>query len=223
MKTEYSITNKESFLRAHELYNAKEYAQALAIYQSLDNKTAAIFYNMGNCAYKLGQYTDARIYWKRAARNASPTQRADIAHNIQALDQKIGIEHPESNGLLCRGLLYTHSVSLLFLQLLFLFCWFAFFIFMRRVKKYFLLFLFIIINSILGAIILYRYAHACSSVGIVTASQITVHAGPDSSYHTVGTMSAPAECVIKQAQGDWYKVKSGILVGWIKKDVCELV
>ena len=54
-------TIKESFLQANVVYAQEEFKQALYVYQRIDNKGAAVWFNMGNCWYHLKQYVDALL------------------------------------------------------------------------------------------------------------------------------------------------------------------
>lgn len=226
MNTDSRITNQESFLHAQELYTAKEYEKALSLFQAIPDKGTVIWYNMGNCAYWLGRYTDARIYWKKAERTASYAQRLDIQHNMRALNEKIGLIAYRSKGIVEPGLTSVQSSSFFSLQVVWLILWFLLFFYMRqwiRGRRYALILFFVVGNSMCGIAVVYKYIHRCRRVGIVTAEQTSLHAGPDTSYHTVGVVNSPAECIVKQIHGDWYKVSSGVVVGWINKELCELV
>lgn len=219
------MTGQEYFLRAHALYGAKEYDQALKTYQSIAHKGSATWYNMGNCAYQLGNYTDARIYWKRAQRDAFGIQRADILYNIQALDKKIGIDHASSKKFTDYGIDQINAVQIIYLQLFFLIGWIGLWAYVKRwhtKERYLILWFLIALNCFVGAALIYRFFSTQKQIGIVV-SQATVYAGPDSRYHSVGTINVATECKIDQVHGNWCKVKSGSLVGWVKKDQCEIV
>src|ERR1700722_3305000 len=74
--------NQEIFLRAHKLYEQKEIEQAYALYQSIENKGSAVWYNMGNCNYKLGKFLEAYACWHQAKKNATAKEFQDILYNI---------------------------------------------------------------------------------------------------------------------------------------------
>lgn len=58
----------ESFLSANQLYENGEFSQALSLYQEIESRCAhwKLFYNMGNCHYKLKNHVKAKIYYLRA-------------------------------------------------------------------------------------------------------------------------------------------------------------
>ncbi len=219
-------THQENFLRAHELYMSKNYEQALALYQTIPEKGSAVWYNMGNCAYQLGDYADALLYWKRAEREATGVQRADILYNIQALGKKINVPYEKNNAFVDAGTTWLLGTPLIFMQLFFLTGWIGLWAYIKRwhtKERYLLLYFLIGLNSFFGFALIYRlmYAHRCTA--IIATPQAPVYAGPDSRYHTVGSLNAVTECKVKQLCGDWCKIRTGSLVGWVKKDHCELV
>jgi len=79
-------------LKANTLYDKKEYAEAVQVYDSIDKKEKlpVVFYNKGNCFFKLGKYVDAIIYWNKALKQCFYSQRAAIIYNISAAYKKLG-------------------------------------------------------------------------------------------------------------------------------------
>lgn len=221
-----SVTQQEYYLRAHALYNAKEYDQALNVYQTITDKGSATWYNMGNCAFRLGNYTQARVYWKRALRGADSKQRADTLHNLQVLNKKQGIELVDASKFVDRGIQRMQGVPIVYLQMFFLVGWIGLWAYIKRwhTKERYLFFgLLVLVNSFVGVALLYRFVHAQQRTGIVVEQTVTLHAGPNNRYHTVGTIPAITECEVQEVCGEWCKVRSGQLRGWIKKECCELI
>lgn len=75
--------DRSASLQAEEMYRAGQYAQALTIYeQDLKNhpKDPFLYYNIGNCYFKMGSKGLATAYYYRAFRLAP--RQADIRHNL---------------------------------------------------------------------------------------------------------------------------------------------
>jgi tetratricopeptide (TPR) repeat protein len=220
------VTPQETILQAHALYKANNYEQALKLYQLIPNKGSATWYNMGNCAYHLGNYMDARLYWKRAERNASHVQRADIRYNIQALDKKVGLQKKETSYAADQGIALILSVPLISMQLFFLVGWFGLWAYVKRwhtKERYIVLYFLIGLNSFLGFAVLYRMLYADSCAKVMITSPASLYTGPNSCYHVVGMLPEATECMVRKTRGDWYQVRSDSLAGWIKKDHCDAV
>jgi hypothetical protein len=60
-----TATDQETFLQANNAYSKKDFKQALYLYQHIENKGAAVWFNMGNCWYYLEQYAEALLksFW----------------------------------------------------------------------------------------------------------------------------------------------------------------
>ena len=51
-------------------------------YKRIPHKSAVVNYNLGNCAYKLGQKGYALLYWRRAEHAWKFTGREELLENI---------------------------------------------------------------------------------------------------------------------------------------------
>jgi tetratricopeptide (TPR) repeat protein len=86
---------------AQELYRAGRYAEALASYEatiaSSPEPSGAALYNAGNCAFRLADYPNAALYYRRAALRIPDDPR--VRFNLQLTQRKLGIP-PEADSLL---------------------------------------------------------------------------------------------------------------------------
>ncbi|MCI0471615.1 MAG: tetratricopeptide repeat protein, partial [Candidatus Aminicenantes bacterium] len=73
---------------ANRLYEEGKYDEALKTYRQLERQGAhwKLFYNMGNCFFKLNDYVKAKIYYLRAER-LKPFDES-IQKNIEIVDKK---------------------------------------------------------------------------------------------------------------------------------------
>lgn len=86
----FAADNSDKMQQALDLYNKNEYAQAAVIYENLlktDQQSAALYYNLGNCYYKLKQTAPAVLNYERALL-LSPSN-AHIQHNLLLANQQV--------------------------------------------------------------------------------------------------------------------------------------
>lgn len=78
----------ELFDNANKLYSENNYIEALSNYKKLEEKgieSASLYFNIGNCYYKLDSINMAILYFERA-KKLKPND-ADIQHNIDYINQ----------------------------------------------------------------------------------------------------------------------------------------
>jgi len=124
-----SGSGEELFLRANKYCEQHDWSQALTLYRSINQKGSLVWYNMGNCCYHLKNYTEALIYWKRAEQGTLYKIYAQSKHNQRILARKLNRVVPVVRvQQLYEFFVYNLlGIPLLFLQVLFLFCWSLFF------------------------------------------------------------------------------------------------
>ncbi|HEV2601066.1 MAG TPA: tetratricopeptide repeat protein [Candidatus Babeliales bacterium] len=217
-----TITNQELFLTGHALYNDRLYDQALATYQLISDKGAAAWFNMGCCAYRLNNYPEARLYWKRAERQAPTSLYYDIHYNMRFLDQQLGLPviAPAKIEIVSNKMQYVPFWGL---QLLFLSVWVYFFLLIKRwalYRRYGTVIALLSVQLLLGYLVWHRYRQMHDVVVIAKESVISLYAGADKRYHVVGQVPSAAQMQRLCKCGDWYKVQYGELIGWTHKDTC---
>lgn len=76
-------------IRAHEAYASGKYAEALALYDSVANdySSTTLFYNIGNCHFKLGDVPHAILNYERALR-LSPGDE-DVQANLDLARRQV--------------------------------------------------------------------------------------------------------------------------------------
>ena len=117
---------QETFLEGNKLYYEKRYKPALDRYEEIQPKGLAIWYNIGNTHYRLGDKARALVAWKRAQKN-SPTHLIERSHhNIVAVESELETYEMDTAS---AYLQYRLSlISFFLLQVLFLAGWYLFFI-----------------------------------------------------------------------------------------------
>ena len=94
-----SNNTDENFKNANQLYEEGKFAEALELYQSIEGQIAhwKLFYNMGNCYYKTGDFVKAKIYYLRAERLKpfEPSIQKNIDIVNKRFSDKIEAENPD--------------------------------------------------------------------------------------------------------------------------------
>lgn len=217
--------DQEVYLRAHQSYTQKEYARALELYQSIQNKGSSVWYNMGNCAYQLKDYLHARLYWKQAENQATRHQLSDIGYNIMALDQKIGTKDHSRSAVREQLKRFAALVGLFSWQFLFIFFWFAlWFVLRSRFKSGRAVAILCLCGMVLCGVGLgSKYIQGTQKIGMVTAHNAPLYAGPDSRYHVLGTADAMSEVRVQEVRDRWCKVQYNATTGWMAIDTLAVV
>ena len=213
---------QEAFLKANNLYQQKSYKQAFDLYQSIRNKGPATWFNMGNCAYNMGDYIDAIIYFEKAKKNTSLARRKDIDFNLAIVYDRLGIAKEKTN----QTYLYDifNMFSLFLLQMFFLFFWFVFFISFVFIKRLRLLVLSsaLFFSFLFSLVLFFKYRSINYPLAIVKSSA-SMFTGPNQKYHQIAEISAADKVVVQKIDKNWYKIKSNGVNGWVSAENIEII
>lgn len=208
---------QELFLQANQCYEKKEYQRAIDLYNKIPNKSAAIWYNLGNCEYKNGNNLQALLYWKRAHKMANSQIRKNSIFNSAIASKKLGI--PESTTL-------AYNVPVLPLQILF-FCAFSVFLVINRklwhAKRFGLLLLIALFVITSGALTFASYKAHTAEHALIMHDESAIFAGPDSQYHEITQLPPASNVVIKEKKDGWSKISWCGQTGWIENRNIELI
>ncbi len=224
--------------RAEELYKSGEYEEALASYTSIldgGESSSALYYNIGNCYYRLGETTQAIIFYERAKRLAPGD--AAINYNLEMARRETvdKIEELPSiffvrwyrefvNGISVDRWAYI-SVALFILFLVMA----ALFLFSRvaSIKRVgFFVGLIAILLTIWSIVIAHsRYNAECNEVqAIVITPSVTVKGSPDNSGTDLFLIHEGLKVDVVSTLGDWCNIR---LVdgneGWISLSDIEKI
>jgi tetratricopeptide (TPR) repeat protein len=88
---EKALDPQQAFYTANTFYAERNYSKALEAYQSILNaglENGALYYNMGNCCFKMGKLGHAVLYYNKA-RKLFPND-SDLASNLSYAKQQLG-------------------------------------------------------------------------------------------------------------------------------------
>ena len=205
--TSIDATNVDN---ANKAYKEKRYQQAIKDYELLlrTQRTASLYYNLGNAYYRTGNYTKAILNYERAAK-INPSD-CDIKFNLQFVRAQLKdgfIDEDES----------------------FLMTWYKSIINVMSIDCWAILGIISIIIAIFGALSYFfmssvtirKYGFYISSIGIVLFILSTIFAISRKSPNKTGTdeillHEGTKVYIIDRTFRDWYKVRlSDNREGWL--------
>ena len=84
---------EEAYLKAQAAYQSGDIAKALSLYQSINPKGPAIWYNIGNCYFHQENFPEAIVAWRRAQKNLSWSDYKTTEQYIEQSYNALGIEY----------------------------------------------------------------------------------------------------------------------------------
>jgi len=218
--------DEELFLRANKYSEQQEWEQSLDLYKSIKQKGSLVWYNMGNCCYRLKDYAEALVYWKRSQQAASRIVYAQSKQNQRILARQLNKEASVYwvqwfHEFFVYNLL---GISLLFLQILFLFCWVILFFLQRyQGKKFFFAALVVMmLNGLVGLGMIVKYKQT-DKIGIVITDNANVFTGPSQEYHLLNRLNKVDQVTIQGIKPGWYKIKYAAGTGWVTATAIQVV
>jgi hypothetical protein len=214
----HSMSNQEIFLRGNKEYQAGAYEDALQWYEQIAHKGDAVWHNMGNCCYHLNKFVDARLYWERARKHASYDDYGALQTQLAILDAQLGDEAPQETAswiIWIRS--HTASYSLIMIQIITLIIWFIFCIAAYR-RMHWMRLIILLAISIFGIWLSIDMQHQRSGNYAVTAEEIPLYVGPNSSYDQQGVIKQAHTVTITDKREGWYKIAYKGLAGWVQAD-----
>lgn len=201
------------FSQAHKLYQKNECATALKLFDQIPHKSAAVWYNMGNCAYKLNDQIKALLYWKRAYKNGNAQIKKDSLNNIRLISiPHTTYEHP------------YEKIDPLVMQILF-FCIFGIFLivayFLIREKRW--IFLAMSFSVLVSAGRITQQVSVASQRALIMQDESILRAGPGAEYHQMSTIPWGTTVTLLKQTDDWSQIAVKGNRGWIENKQIEKI
>lgn len=213
------------FEQAINLYNHKQFDQAYVAFMDIQSKCSAVWYNVGNCAYKKNEYDHALACWRCAHALAPDSFKDAIEYNIDVVEEKLNKNKEES--FLTKIFMIYRSIPLILFQLIFLLSWFLLLLFIKKYNhgtKYTSLFgLLLFVTMISGIALGFKYHNINQRRGIVMKQHVSLFAGPNEQYHVLGTLDGISEVIVYEQRPPWCKVSTEHGSGWVAQDSIVVV
>lgn len=232
------VDTESIFEKANKLYKDGNYESAMNFYQQISDKSAAVNYNLGNCAYKLNKFGLAHLYWRRAEKDWGFWGRAELTNNIKLVKEKIREQKNTNSEKKTDAVLkniknlrlkissFIRATPLTVFQFVFLFFWVFLFMSIRNLLRYkrkilvFMLFTFIAIS---GLLLVGKYSFEYKQLGIVTIDNAKILSGPGDNYQVLGFAPEAKEVIIQKISNGYFKVKVSGQIGWISQMEVEKI
>lgn len=215
-------TSQELFLRAADAYKKGNFSQALTIFTSIENKGAAVWYNIGNTYYQMNEYVAALIAWKRALKCNGAYLSAGINANSKQVYEKLNLM--ESDNYWHWAINNINKFSLYFWQIIFICSLYGLLLLLYMVtkKKWWMIGLCLLITNGAGVGLLLCWYTMNVQTGTVIKETFLV-AGNDEQFSKIGTLKPGQEVSIKGENESWCKVTVDNQIGWVLKNNIEFI
>jgi len=227
---------QDRFDKANQLYEEGKYAEALNQYLEIEKTTShwRVFYNMGNCYYKLDQPVRAKIYYLKA-RRLEPFEPS-IQKNIEIVNKQLkdNIPSPKPD-FISRLLLRIESIlslNILSVTLLLLVVIFNGFVFMliKKGKNRFILygvsFSLILVLLFTGYHIHRVNKYNQRNIAVIIKEDAQLRSGPGENNTVLFKVNPGLEVKIIDQGGNkkWLQVSaSSEIAGWIEAESLEQI
>lgn len=221
------------FYSANSLYEEGKYKDAIEKYENIIEEkytSGPLYYNLGNCYFKLGALGKTILYYERAKRLMpnDPELKFNYKYVRSLLEDKI--RSPHKNWLTKKFITITRFLSLSKWIGLTITIWLIFIILAiiavsciscRKAFKYIGISTLVVI-FICVSIILNLYYKNCSKQAVILAKEVPIRYGPGEALVEAFLLHEGTLAAIKNYQGNWVQIQ---LVdgksGWLPKDTLE--
>ena len=213
------------FRKANACYKAGYFKEAKRLYDSIDEKSATVNYNIGNCAYKLNDLGTALLHWRRAEQDWGLFGRRELLENISFINNTITKKRGARRYVsYLRTLVgsYARSFPIIFLQIIFLLMWFLFFMCLRiyKKRKWFIFATFIFLFVLVSVAMIVRYSFENGNRAVVMQKDVPLLSGPGNKFQALGYLHLGNEVSAGKESEDFVKIRTSGLIGWtLKKNV----
>jgi len=225
---------QEPFNQANQLYEEGKYSEALSIYLDIEKKGAhwKLFYNIGNCYYKLNNFVRAKIYYLRAER-LKPFEPS-IQKNIEIVNKRFNDKIPgEKLDFLSRVALRIESfislniVSAVFLVSVIILNVFIF-VLLKRGKSRFILYgvsFSLVITLLIFGYHMYRTGKQnLRNTAVIVKEDTNLRSGPGENNTILFKVNPGLKVKIIDQSRNWLQVSaSSQVAGWMEQDSLERI
>ena len=234
----YAQSPEEVFESAGKLYGAGQYNAAAKAYNSILNQgvtSAELYYNLGNCYYRIGKTAQAILAYERAQRLAP--NDPDIKHNLKLANLKTVDRIEQLPELIF--IVWVRSISTFIhpstSSLIFIISWIMIF---GTLAVSFLTFRFVLIKisrwtALVSFVIalffgvltfVQRTQLSAKDEAIITVGIVTAKSSPDDRSVDAFVIHEGLKVRVSDSVGEWVKITlADGKVGWILHSECERI
>ena len=227
--------NQHVFEQANKLYQQEKYEQSITKYLEIINngyESWQLYFNLGNAYYRIGQFGKAILHFERAYK-LNP-KNEDVEFNLRLVNTKVvdNIKTPPLTEFI-NNVKYFLSMTALIWLTIGLYLGLTFIIIIRLIvrKRRIQRLLKIIVIPILIVLILTSSVFIMRvnedttvKYAILMTDKVDVLGEPSVNGTELFSLHEGAKFKIEESSGEWAKIRlAGGNVGWLKKDVFEII
>ncbi|MCP4220691.1 MAG: SH3 domain-containing protein [bacterium] len=226
--------SQERFSRANGLYEEGKYDEALALYHEMEKEGSnwKLFYNMGNCCYKLKDYVKAKIYYLRADK-FNPFEPS-IQKNIEIINRFFNDKIPEAKpdfllkvALKVESIVGLNVVSILLLLSVAVLNLFIFFLLRKKRNRWVIygVSFSLVITLLLTGYHVYRSGKAArKDTAVITVKNSELRSGPGANNTILFKVNPGLKVKIIDVSRNWVHVSaSSRIAGWVEEERLERI
>lgn len=230
----FGQTPKSEFLKAEKLYKKNKFEEALAVYHGLiKNKFQgkSLFYNIGNCYFKLEKLGMAIAYYEKAMK-IDPSDK-DIIANLRLVnsktDDKINFEEKGLSGWFNKfSHIFNPDTWTKYGLIFWTFAFLTFFLVrMKYLKKSFeiISWLGIIVALVFLSVGYIHHSNlSTQSSAVIIESTVQVKASPTDNSKNLYILHEGAKVNLHQTRESWYEISiDNDNYGWVQKSEAEII
>jgi tetratricopeptide (TPR) repeat protein len=223
--------------QANKLYETSDYASALDIYHTIemDYRSPILFYNMGNCYFKMGKLPEAILYYERSLKYNPESENTlanlaqankRITDDIQALPET-ALSQWWANFTRNKSINFWANLSIWLMAFGFLVMILAVVKTPPFIRKFSLLLGSLLILSAIFTFFLAQSAKNSlenDEYAIIFTSKVDVTSEPKADGSRLFVIHDGLKVKIVSEQNDWYEIKlENGAIGWIRKTDCRVI
>jgi tetratricopeptide (TPR) repeat protein len=225
----------DRFSAANQLYEKGEYAEALQIYKELETTIHnwKLYYNIGNCHFKLDRPVAAKIYYLRAQRlkpfEASITGNLEIVNRM--FKDQVPAEKPDFIGTVIKkveSLLPLNVLSVLLLIAV-LCLNISIFALIHKIGPRKLMIYGVSLFLILTIILAFYHMHRVDREGyrptaVIVTPNTELRSGPGENNTILFKVNPGLTVKILEQSNNWYQVSAtSEIAGWVQREALEII
>ena len=231
-----SILAQTSFDKGNSLYQKGKYTEAIVAYESIlksGKQSAELYFNLGNCYYKLNQVAPAIFNFEKALLQ-NPTD-TDIKNNL-AFAQKTAIDEISETPKVGFSKMIQDFTSnfhydiwawiSIFMATLFLICFLGYYFSNRTaLKRLFFTSMILVLLFLIGSVFSAFYEkeiHDNERPAIVFADVISIKSEPKSTSEEAFVLHAGTKVFVLESLNNYKKIQlADLKQGWIEKSAIK--
>lgn len=211
--------------QAHLFFEQNDYQKAVELYQSIENKDATIWFNIGQCYYAQEQFFDALLSFKKAQKTSYGFRYLTIEEHIKKVEAHLQLLKSQSTISIIFSAVkkYCLVVPPIVWQVIFIFLWYLILALLwlsyKIFDKSFVALLFCLMISGGGLTVFYTTMH--SRQAIAKYSDVALYAGTDERFFKKAVIALGEPVIIEKSDNNWHKVTCSAGTGWLDSDKIE--